>query len=108
MGKELIKGRESETRYRTAQIRAQIIQQELDDIYDVLLFGSVSRAEARPNSDIDIAVIPNTEIKKWKLSILREKLEELTIPYTIDLVDFSNVSERFKKIALSEALWWRK
>jgi predicted nucleotidyltransferase len=64
MGKELIKGRESETRYRTAQIRAQIIQQELDDIYDVLLFGSVSRAEARPNSDIDIAVVTR-KIVEW-------------------------------------------
>jgi predicted nucleotidyltransferase len=64
MGKELIKGRESESRYKTALIGARIIQQELDDIYDVLLFGSVSRGEARPNSDIDIVVVTR-RIVEW-------------------------------------------
>lgn len=64
MGKERIKGLESEARYKTALIGARIIQQQLDDIYDVLLFGSVSRGEARPNSDIDIAVVTR-KIVEW-------------------------------------------
>jgi len=89
-------------------VRKYVLDELAEEDVAIALFGSFAVNTNTNISDIDIAVIPNTEIKKWKLSILREKLEELTIPYNIDLVDFSNVSERFKKIALSEALWWRK
>ncbi|MCX6162158.1 MAG: nucleotidyltransferase domain-containing protein [Ignavibacteriae bacterium] len=89
-------------------VKKFILDELAEEDAEIALFGSFAAGTNTNISDIDIAVIPKGKMKKWKLSILREKLEELTIPYTIDLVDFSNVSERFKKIALTDALWWRR
>lgn len=74
----------------------------------IALFGSFATSTNTCISDIDIAIIPKGKLQRWKLAIIREKLEELAIPYSIDIVDFSMVSERFKKIALTDALWWRE
>jgi len=41
------------------------------------------------------------------LILLREYIEELNIPYKVEIVDFSAVSEEFKKIALKEAIVWK-
>ncbi|MCX6162924.1 MAG: nucleotidyltransferase domain-containing protein [Ignavibacteriae bacterium] len=89
-------------------VKKYILDELADENVSIALFGSFADSMNTSISDIDIAVIPKEKLKKWKLSLLREKLEELTIPYSIDLVDFSMVSERFKKIALANALWWRK
>ena len=74
----------------------------------IALFGSFAKGTDNYTSDIDIAVIPKSGINRWKLSELREELAELTIPYKIDLVDFSIVSNQFKLLALSGAVWWKR
>ncbi len=50
---------ESKKRFGTARRAAQILKSALPEIHSILLFGSVARGEARPNSDIDIAVLTN-------------------------------------------------
>ena len=86
----------------------EIIVKELDEEdVSIALFGSFAAGINTEVSDIDIAVIPKGKLKRWKLSLLREKLEELAIPYVVDLVDFSMVSESFKDTALQNVLWWR-
>lgn len=90
------------------EIIREIVVKELDDEdVSIALFGSFAVGTNTVASDIDIAVIPKGKLKRWKLSLLREKLEELTIPYVVDLVDFSIVSESFKNTALTNVLWWR-
>ncbi len=42
-----------------------------------------------------------------KLILLREHIEEMNIPYKVEIVDFSTVSEGFKKMALKEAVVWK-
>jgi uncharacterized protein len=73
----------------------------------IALFGSCAAGVNNESSDIDIAVIPKGSFKNWKLSILREKIENLNIPYVVDIVDFSIVSESFKKTALQNVVWWK-
>lgn len=86
----------------------EIVVKELDkDNVSIALFGSYAAGKDTEISDIDIAVIPKGKFKRWKLSLLREKMEELTIPYTVDLVDFSTVSGSFKESALKNAIWWK-
>ena len=90
------------------EIIREIVVKELDDEdVSIALFGSFATGTNTEASDIDIAVIPKGKLKRWKLSLLREKLEELAIPYVVDLVDFSIVSESFKNTALTNVLWWR-
>ena len=88
-------------------IKRFVVNELADEDVAIALFGSFATSTNTGISDIDIAIIPKGKLQRWKLAIMREKLEELTIPYCIDLVDFSMVSERFKKIALTDALWWR-
>jgi len=50
---------ESKKRFERARRAAQILKSALPEIHSILLFGSTAREEARPNSDIDIAVLTN-------------------------------------------------
>lgn len=79
-----------------------------DENVAIALFGSFAMGTQQLASDIDIALIPKGKLNKSKVADLREKLTELTVPYSVDLVDFDRVSEQFKKIALRDAQWWRK
>jgi hypothetical protein len=40
-------------------------------------------------------------------SQLKEKIENLNIPYKVEIVDFSQVSESFKKEAIKEVVVWK-
>jgi len=87
----------------------KIIEKEMqDENVAIALFGSFAMGTQQLASDIDIALIPKGKLNKSKVADLREKLTELTVPYSVDLVDFDRVSEQFKKIALRDAQWWRK
>ena len=41
------------------------------------------------------------------MTLLREYIDELNTPYKVGIVDFSAVSEEFKKAALKEAVVWK-
>jgi hypothetical protein len=84
-----------------------VVKELVEEDVSIALFGSFATGANTEVSDIDIAIIPKGSLNRWKLSLLREKLEELPIPYIVDLVDFSMVSESFKKTALKNVLWWR-
>ena len=88
-------------------IREIIVKELAEENVSIALFGSFAAGTNTEVSDIDIAIIPKGELKRWKLSLLREKLEEMAIPYVVDVVDFSNVSESFRNTALKNVLWWR-
>lgn len=74
----------------------------------VYLFGSYARGEARPSSDVDIAILPlESSFTSQVIVDLKDKLEESTIPYFVDVVDLSKVDPNFKKQILSEAILWK-
>lgn len=72
------------------------------------LFGSMVSGKAHTGSDVDIAVIPKGVWDSRKLTLLRERLEELNVPYVVELVDFSEVSRDFQEVALQHVLWWKE
>lgn len=41
-------------------------------------------------------------------SNIEDELEESIIPYTVDLIDFKNVTADFKKIALEDIIVWNR
>jgi len=74
---------------------------------DLLVYDSAS-GEARPASDYDIGLYQGSEIP-WKvMSRIQNELEEFPIPVDIELVDFSAVSDDFKKLALKNIRLWNK
>ena len=67
----------------------------------VYLFGSSVREDFKESSDIDLAVL--TSDKKI-ITLLRYQLEELPIPYKIDLVDLEEVSKDLKEEILKSGV----
>ena len=68
----------------------------------VILFGSRARGDYKKNSDIDIAVdlkLPFREERK-----LKEKIEELSGIYSVDLIFFPKINENLKKHILKEGV----
>lgn len=77
------------------------IQQICEDVFNVsgirvILFGSRARGDARESSDIDLAVISNLPVEK-KIRSFRDQLQESTIPYRFDVVEFRDISDAFKE-----------
>jgi hypothetical protein len=73
----------------------------------VVLFGSRARGDFVSTSDIDVGIIIGESVDRNKIILLREYIDELNIPYKVEIVDFSMVSEEFKQMALKEAVVWK-
>ena len=57
---------------------------------------------------MDIAVIAHGTWDERRMVFLREKLEELNVPYKVDVVDFSVVSKEFRQLAFQSLIWWKQ
>lgn len=73
----------------------------------IILFGSRARQDNCRTSDVDVGLIPRGKLNKRKVILLKEKLEDLNIPYKVEIVDFSEVSLDFKKEAMNGAVVWK-
>jgi len=73
----------------------------------IILFGSRARRDNHYTSDVDIGLIPEGSIDKKKLVLMKERIENLNIPYKVEIVDFSEVSETFKREATKEMIVWK-
>ena len=72
----------------------------------VYLFGSWASGHATRGSDIDVAVAGERPVSPWLLSEIRERLEESSVLYPVDLVDLSNASSSFREKVLAEGILW--
>lgn len=72
----------------------------------VFVFGSVARGEFGMGSDVDIAFMSEDGIPAEVIGGVREKLEESTIPYTVDLVDLATFGTSLREAILAEAIEW--
>lgn len=72
--------------------------------YEVFLFWSRVRWDFKNNSDYDIGIKGKEKLDFIELLKLKRKLNEL--PYIIDIVDFNNIDEDFRKIALKNIEKW--
>ncbi len=100
---------ESDRIYRRSldQIKSVILETFKDDDIRIMLFGSRARGDFDRRSDIDIGILPGKKYDSKKLIFLKEKLENMNIPYNVDIVDISKVSEIFRKKALKEGEIWK-
>ncbi len=70
------------------------------------LFGSRANGSAGFAADIDIGIWPQEPLNDTILSKRQEIIEDSFVPYQVDLVDFSKVSENFKQQALKKIIPW--
>jgi hypothetical protein len=75
------------------QIKSVIKEELADREISVILFGSRATGKDRIASDVDIALKAKTPIDRQLLLRIKDRLEDSTIPYRVDLVDWSRVSE---------------
>ncbi|GBE05091.1 MAG TPA: nucleotidyltransferase domain-containing protein [Candidatus Moranbacteria bacterium] len=78
-----------------------------DEDVKILLFGSRARRDFVNTSDVDVGIIIGKKFDRKKLILLREYIEELNIPYKVEIIDFSTVSEEFKQMAIKESVIWK-
>jgi len=79
----------------------KIIFQFLDPKkYKVFIFGSRAKGKAKKYSDYDIEILGKKPLPSYLKVLIEEALEESDLPFKVDIVDFFNVSEDFKKVAL--------
>ena len=83
-----------------ARFAAQVVRRHLPDAnYRVFLFGSRAAGSARPRSDIDIGIEGPAPVARVTLAAIIDELEEAPTLYTIDVVDFRRLPERFRRVA---------
>ena len=89
------------------KLRKSTVEFFRHDKVKIVLFGSRARGENSVFSDVDIGVIPAGELNRRRITLLQEKIEELNIPYKVEIVNLSEVSDEFKQEALKEAVIWK-
>lgn len=72
----------------------------------VFLFGSRVRGDVHDASDVDVAVLPRHVLPLGTLSRIREALDDSTLPFTVDLVDLSDVDPAFRTRIEREGVPW--
>jgi uncharacterized protein len=60
------------------------------EIREVHIFGSRAKGEHRQGSDVNLAIM-NSGTPVGRLSKMRGDFEESSLPYTIDIVDFTRL-----------------
>ncbi len=66
-----------------------------DQSYRLFLFGSRVAGYAKPYSDFDIG-IAGPRVPQITIGTIKDALEESNLPYKVDVVDFTDVSDTFR------------
>ncbi len=99
----------SVTKYKYVNTTREIILSLIDnEKVSVFLYGSRATGQEEHGSDIDIGLWSTEKIDKSILRKINEAIEESIVPYRVDVVDFTNVDENFKKTALKKIEIWNK
>lgn len=94
-------------RWAVEEARRLVLEAIADREIDAYLVGSRARGDARPWSDIDVALDGKGEpIPKRLLAELRERLEESLIPFTVDVVDLAEANAGLREAALEGGVSW--
>ena len=89
------------------ELKELVLDALKDEELKIILFGSRARKDGAISSDVDIGIIPKGSFDRKKITLLRESIDEMNIPYKVDIVDFSFATEEFKNEAMKEAESWK-
>jgi predicted nucleotidyltransferase len=89
------------------ELRRMVLDALAEEDADVWLFGSCARGDIQQHSDIDIAILPRSDLPREFFSALAEDIEESSIPYHVDLVDLRCAAETLVDEVRREGVRWR-
>jgi predicted nucleotidyltransferase len=94
---------------RRAQIKEWLkttLEDNLRDIsYRAFIFGSQANRQELTRSDIDLGILADKEIPAVNMVRINWAIEDLPMLYKVDLVDFTQVDEKFRAVALKNVEW---
>jgi uncharacterized protein len=99
----MLRGEEGIVRYKKDII--ETLLKYLPEAY-LYLFGSRAKGKHHETSDIDIAIDNKIKIENKIVFQMKNSIDSLNIPYSIDIVDFNNVSEILKKQIERDKISW--
>ena len=71
--------------------------------YEVWAFGSrVHKLGLKPFSDLDLVIITKKPLDMSYHGMIEEAFNESDLPFRVDIVDWSLLSDSFKKIIINE------
>lgn len=65
---------------------------------EVRVFGSRVTGKAKPHSDLDLVVMTDTPLEAPHLANLQEAFSESDLPFRVDVLDWANTTEDFRRI----------
>lgn len=68
--------------------------------YKVFFFGSRINGKATNRSDYDIGILAEKQLPPAIVGNIKEELENLRVLQKFDVVDFKNVDDGFKEVAM--------
>lgn len=93
-------------RQQIKQWLKETLENNLQDIsYRAFIFGSQANRDELIRSDIDVGILADTAIPAINFVRISNAIEDLPMLYKIDLVDFYNVEDKFKAVALKNVEW---
>lgn len=73
----------------------------------MFLFGSTVSVSQKNFHDIDIGIEDVEKIPLLKLQHIKEIIDDMNIPYKVDIIDFKRVSAGFYKTAKEKIIEWK-
>lgn len=91
-------------------IKTTVLEKLPSQEFEVFLFGSRATGTNKQWSDFDVGVLGKNEqtIPSTARYEIETELDRLNVPFIVDLVDFSLVEDRFKKVAMQNKVLWTK
>ena len=79
----------------------QILQNHIPNL-EVWAFGSRVKGNAKPYSDLDLAVITREPLSLQAHADLVDAFSESDLPWKVDIVDWALLTENFKHVVQSQ------
>ena len=64
----------------------------------VWVFGSRVKQTANDSSDLDLVIVSQSKIPLQVMNLLKFDFEESDLPFKVDVLDWQNISDDFKKV----------
>lgn len=90
---------------KTTKLVKQVVRKYLpDESYQAFIFGSHASGKNRKFSDLDLGIMGPKSLSPKEYLSIKDDLEESDLPYRIDLIDFTKVSDKFRLVSLNNTI----
>ena len=89
------------------QAKALVLKWTTNEPVCVYLFGSRAKGNYGKYSDIDLAILSSGAMPPGLIGRLKCAFEESNIPYSVDVIDLTEVDEQFRNRVISEGILWK-